>query len=266
MNARHTIDTRRWKAIALAPMAALAAFALALVLSGVTAPATAQAAVDDGLAAAAPVLSAQATSLASADPAVIDKTVVKNAKTIVKKAKATSGTSRAKLKKIYTYIATDKKWKGAFSFTNYLTFWSSAAGDEKAQYYSSAAGPATMKGLYKKYAIDAFKLKQASCYHYAALFAVAAKQALGTKAVVKIANGTAKMKNAEGETYWNTHHSWVEVKLGSTTYVYDPQQGNYYSKSVGKKASFGQYLGKKKSAVKATYKKYKGAKYCTVKL
>ena len=250
----------------VAVVAAIAAFALSLVIAG-GAPATALAADGSALSiAAAPQLSAQATTLASADPVVIDKKAVANAKTMVKNAKATSGTARAKLKNVYKYVATDKKWGGAFAFEIYPTFWSKAKGDEKTQYYASAAGPKTMKGLYKKYAIDAFKLKKASCYHYAALFAVAAKQAIGSKGTVKIAVGTAKMKKPEGDTYWNPHHSWVEVKLGTTTYVYDTQQGNYYSKSVGKKTGFGKYCGSKKSTVKKTYKSYKGAKYATVTL
>ena len=250
----------------MAVAAAIAAFALSLALVG-GAPTAALAAEGDALGvAAAPQLSAQADTLATAVPAAIDKTAVKNAKTMVKKAKATSGTARTKLKNVYKYIATDKSFGGAFAFESYLTFWSKAKGDEKATYYSSAAGPATMKGLYKKYAIDAFKMKKASCYHYAALFAVAAKQAIGDKGTVKIAVGTAKMKDSEGKSYWNSHHSWVEVKLGKTTYVYDTQQGNNYSKSVGKKTGFGKYCGSKKSTVKKTYKSYKGAKYATVTL
>ena len=250
----------------VAAMAAIAAFALSFVLAA-GAPATALAAEGDALGiAAAPQLSAQADALASAVPATINKTAVKNAKTIIKKAKATKGTSLTKLKNIYQYIATDKSFGGAFAFESYLTFWMKAKGSEKTKYYASAAGPTTMKGLYKKYANDAFKMKKASCYHYAALFAVAAKQALGSKAVVKIATGTAKMKDSEGKSYWNSHHSWVEVKLGKTTYVYDTQQGNYNSKTVGKKTAFGKYCGKKKATVKATYKNYKGAKYATVTL
>lgn len=242
------------------------AVVLAAVVAASLLPTVAQASTAGLEPAATGVLVEQAGGLASADAATIDKTAVKNAKAIVKNAKATSGSTTAKLKKIYAYVATDKKWKGAFAFESYLTFCLKAAKAEKAKYYTSYAGPKTMKGLYKKYAVDAYKLKKASCYHYAALFAVAAKQALGDKATVKIAIGTAKMKNSEGKYYWNSHHSWVEATIGKTTYVYDTQQGNYNSKSVGKKSAFGAYCGSKKAAVKATYKNYKGATYCTVAL
>ena len=253
--------------VGMAVAAAIAVFALSLVLVG-GAPTTALAAEGDALGVtAAPQLSAQADTLATAVPAAIDKTAVKNAKTMVKKAKATKGTARTKLKNIYKYIATDKSFGGVFSIESYLTFCSKAKGEEKTKYYTSFKGPDTMKGLYKKYAIDAFKMKKASCYHYAALFAVAAKQALGSKAVVKIAIGSTRIKSEDtGKYFWNNRHCWTEVKIGKTTYIYDPQQGNNYSKSVGKKADFGKYCGSKKSTVKKTYKSYKGAKYATVTL
>ena len=253
----------------VAPVAGalVAAVLLALLMIGFAQPSQALAADRDGLATAgASALSTQASGLASSDPATIDKTAVKNAKAMVKSAKATSGSTLSKLKKVYNYIATDKKWKGTFSFGSYLTFWSMAKGTDNAEYYVSAAGPKTMKGLYKKYAIDAYKMKKASCYHYASLFAVAAKQAIGNKGTVKIAVGSAMMVDDEGESYRNDHHSWVEVKVGKKTYVYDTQQGNYTSKRVGKKNAFGTYCGKTKESVKATYLNYKGAKYSVVTL
>lgn len=245
----------------------VAATVLALALVAFVQPSSAFAASHDELvAASSSMLGTQSGGLASSDAATIDKVAVKNAKAMVKRAKATSGTTLAKLKKVYTYVATDKKWKGTFSFESYLTFWMKAKGDEKSTYYSSAVGPKTMKGLFKKYAIDAYKMKKASCYHYAALFAVAAKQAIGNAGTVKIAVGSAWMKDAEGKRYLNNHHSWVEVKVGKKTYVYDTQQGNYASKLAGKKNAFGAYCGKSRASVKATYKNYKGAKYSVVKL
>ena len=257
------------------PIAVVLALFVGAILAfyGLSSPDAALAAQGDALSGAqASELSVQASQLASAKASVIDKTAVANAKTMVKKAKATSGTPTAKLKKIFTYIATDKKWKGAFQFESYLTFWMKAAGAEKTTYYSSAAGPATMKGLYKKYAIDAFKLKKASCYHYAALFAIAAKQALGNKATVKIAVGSipialdGSIPKISDSSKWNSHHSWVEVTVGKKTYVYDTQQGNYFSKAAGKKSAFGTFCGSTKASVKAYYKNYKGAKYCAVTL
>ena len=269
------MKTRTFSCIARMSAAVAAALLVGaiLVFCSLSSPSAAFAAQGDALSGAqASGLSVQASQLASADAAVINKTAVANAKTMVKKAKATSGTPAAKLKKIFAYVATDKKWKGAFQFESYLTFWIKAAGAEKATYYSSAAGPATMKGLYKKYAIDAFKMKKASCYHYAALFAVAAKQALGNKATVKIAVGSIPValdgsipKVSESDK-WNSHHSWVEVTMGKKTYVYDTQQGNYHSKAAGKKGAFGTFCGSSKANVKAYYKNYKGAKYCVVTL
>jgi len=248
--------------------AILAAFVVQVALLGATmSPATALAAEGDELAAGTSELTAQASGLASSNAATINKTAIANAKAIVSKAKAKSGTTTTKLKKIFTYIATDKKWRGAFEFGSYYhDFCMKANATEKAKYYTSYVGPATMKGLYKKYAIDAFKLKKASCYHYAALFGVAAKQALGKKATVKIAVGTAKMVDSDGASYWNNHHSWVEVTMGKKTYVYDTQQGNKHSKDVGKKSDFGKYCGQSKASMKSIYKNYKGAKYCVVTL
>lgn len=242
-----------------------ALMAMALVAGSFAIPLEAQAMTLDTAAENVQIVTAGSgsASLATADKSAIDKTVVKNAKAIVKNAKAKSGTASAKLKKIYAYVATATKWKGTFTSGSYLTDFYFKAKDTASASYYPATQPTNMKDYYKKYAIDAYKTKTAVCYHYAALFAVAAKQVLGSDATVKIAVGGTDVTGI-----WNTHHAWVEVKMEKTTYVYDPMNGYYYSTSVAKKkGEFGSFCGAKKtSSVKKHYKNYAGAKYCTVKL
>ena len=118
-----------------------------------------------------------------------------------------------------------------------------------------------LKKNYKKYAIDMFNDKKGTCFHYAALFAVTAKQALGNSATVKIAAGASKHTGDKVD-----YHSWVEVKMGKKTYVYDPQAGNTTSKTNKKATAFGAFCGAEKSKLKANYYNYKGVQYTTVKL
>ena len=245
-----------------------AALVFALILTGTVAPQGAYAV--ESAAQADTVLTTQAsTGLATATKSSINSTVKKNAKAIVKSAKATSGTALAKLKKIYTYIAQPTEYGGTFAFGSYHgDFYFVAKGKASEKYYP-ATPPVNMGDYYKKYAIDAYKIKKASCYHYAALFAVAAKSALGSSATVKIAVGGTNETGA-----WNDHHAWVEVTIGKTVYLYDPMNGYNWAKDEAKKKSaFGVFCGNKKSAskVKKYYKNgkaaaYKGVKYCTVKL
>ena len=245
-----------------AAFVAAAVFA-ALVLVGAAAPQAAYAA-DDVQGGVDCALTTQATGLASAKASTINSTVKKNAAAIVKAAKATSGTSKAKLKKIFAYVAQPKEFKGAFTSASYLSdFYFKAKDTANAEFYP-AMQPDNMKTFYKKYAIDAYKTKKAVCYHYASLFAVAAKKALGSKATVKIAVGGTNINGS-----WNPHHSWVEVTLSGTTYVYDPMNGMIWARDKAQaKGEFGVFCGTKKSAskVKKYYKSYKGAVYCTVKL
>ena len=207
--------------------------------------------------------SAYAASLTTCGAASAEqKAAVKDAKAIVKKAKATKGTSKAKLKKIFTYIAKDKANKGVFTYGSYHgDFYFAAVGTDDEKYYP-ANPPANMKGYYLKYTVDAYNSKKASCYHYAALFAVSAKVALGKEATVRIAVGST---NVTGEQ--NPHHAWTEVKIGKTVYVYDPMNGNYWSlNKSGKATGFGKFCGAKKSALGSYYENYQGAKYATVKI
>lgn len=180
---------------------------------------------------------------------------------VVKAAKATKGSSTAKLKKIYTYISKNKSFGGTYKFASHLDLFLKYGNKRYpagAKVFKKTNG---LKKYYKAYANDMYKLKKGSCYNYSALFAVAAKKALGSKATVRIGVGSAKTTGS-----WNPYHSWVEVKLGGTTYVYDTQAGNLYSKSKKSATNFGKYCGTKKSKLKSLYKSFKDAKYTTVKL
>ena len=129
-------------------------------------------------------------------------------------------------------------------------------------YYSGLQGKIKDELLpkyFKKYAVDMFDEKCGSCFHYGALFAVAAKQALGKDATVKLAVGPAKYTATD-------YHAWVEVAMGKKTYVYDPQAGNLYSKNAKSATDFGKFYGKLKGKVKSNYYGYKNVKYTSVKL
>jgi hypothetical protein len=188
----------------------------------------------------------------------INTTAVKDAKKIIKSAKATTGTAKEKLAKIYTYLAQDETQGGVYKYENIPYFFMKFG----QPYYSgvqSKIKDELLPKYYKKYAVDMFNEKCGSCFHYAALFAVTAKQALGKDAVVKLAVGPAKYTSTD-------YHAWVEVKVGKKTYVYDPQAGNLYSKNVESATDFGKFCGKAKSKVKSNYYSYKNVKYTAVKL
>ena len=190
----------------------------------------------------------------------VSKAVVADAKVVIKKAKATKGQPRAKLKKIYAYIAKDQTLGGTYlSDGSVINMWMI-----NPDYYDPSLQKmknSLVKKHYKRYAIDMFNERRGSCYNYAALFAVAAKQALGSSATVKIAVGPSVHTGILTE-----YHSWTEVKLGKKTYVYDPQAGNNAAKNAGSATSFGKFCGTEKAKLKANYKNYKGVKYVTVKL
>lgn len=203
--------------------------------------------------------SAQAARYVAAQ-ANLDSAANKAADTVIKKAKAKQGTTTAKLKKIYRYIAKDKSFGGSFQIESVPYFYFKYG----STYYSANLNNMKnklVKKYYKKYASDMLKEKKGSCYHYASLFAVSAKKALGRKATVKIAVGPSKHT---GEL--NKWHAWTEVTIGKKTYIYDTQAGNNYSKAVSKATDFGRFCGTLKSKLKANYSNYKGVKYTTVKL
>ena len=252
-----------WKVTLIGLFAVVAA---ALLIGSLAAPAQAQAYAQapEGLQ-AADVSGQLATQSSARDAqlstqASIDKTAASDAKAIIKKAKASAGTAAEKLKRIYSYIAKDKSFKGVYQIET-LPFFKMKYGST---YYSYLTREVIENKLlskyYKKYAVDMFNDKKGTCFHYAALFGVTAKQALGDTATVKIAAG-ASMHTGEK----NPYHAWVEVKLGKKTYVYDTQAGNSLSKSKGKATAFGKFCGTEKGKLKANYCNYKDVQYTVVK-
>ena len=244
----------KFRALVIAGIAAVVAVALSL--GATAAPGRAEAA---DLAAA----NANATTQLATQAASYEKAAVTNAKAIIKKAGATKGADTAKLKSIFTYIAKDASFKGVYSFANNLPTYYSKYGSK---YYSMVPArvisDSLFKKYYKKYAVDMQSIKQGTCFHYAALFAVTAKQALGSSATVKLAAGPSKHTGSKVN-----EHSWVEVTMGKKTYIYDPQGGNNYSKYTSKKATdFGKFCGTEKSKMKSVYYSYKNVQYTTVKL
>ena len=192
----------------------------------------------------------------------LDKAAAKVVKAVVKKAKATKGSSTAKLKKIYGYIAKDKSNGGTYEFGALSYFYVKFG----SPYYSalpSKVKSTLMERYYKKYAYDMAQVKKGSCFHYAALFGMAAKQVLGAKATVKIVAG-ASMHTGE----LVPDHAWAEVTLGKKTYIYDTQAGNSYSRSddASSTTDYGPYCGTLKGKLKANYQNYKGTKSVVVKL
>ena len=253
-------ETSRGIARTSAAIVMALAIAAALAFSGIGVAESAYAS-ESGAQAEAVLTTQASTSLASAKASTIKSTAKKNAKAVVKAAKATSGKNLAKLKKIFTYIAQPTEFGGKFASSSWPSFYFKAKDTASEKFYP--AGQDKVKtnigSWYKKYAIDAYKTKECVCHHYAALFAIAAKQALGSKATVKVAVGSA-----EG----NEYHSWVEVTIGKKTYVYDPIKGMTWARDTAKKkSSFGIFCGNLKTAskVKKYYKKYDVTR-CTVKL
>ena len=232
-------------------MALAAVVAASLSVGALAAPARAE---------AASLEAASASNLVTTQ-ASIAKTAVADAKAVIKKAKATSGTETEKLKKAYTYIAKDAKYKGVYSVTD-LTYFKPKYG---AKYYSyfprEVVQNSLFKKYYKKYAVDMFKDKKGTCFHYAALFGVTAKQMLGKSATVKLAAGASKHTGSKVD-----YHAWVEITMDKKTYIYDTQAGNSVSKSKKKATNFGKFCGTEKSKLKSNYYNYKNVQYTTVKL
>ena len=265
MGIRETAVRTARKAGVLALAAVVAA---TLSVGSLAAPAQASAQTGD-LVASSAQLGTQATlKLGPTKASAINSAAKKDADAIIKAAKATSGTDAEKLAKIFSYIATPKgKYGGKLiASESYLTFYLAAQGNAANKAYYNTALISSLKDTYQKFAVDAYASKKASCYHYAALFAITAKRALGKAATVKVAVGAA---NYTGEL--NNRHAWAEVTLGKTTYIYDTSAGNYYISNVSKKkGDFGQYCGAKKtdSKIKKVYQGFSKSKvsYATVTL
>jgi len=158
-----------------------------------------------------------------------DAKLAKQAKKIVNKQVKTSDSEKEKLKKLFNYT-------------------------EKNYGYKTVKGFQAKKGWEKEYALEMYKNKKGSCYHFAAAYAFLAKQATGypTRIVIGKTNGFNKKILQD--------HAWTEVKIKGTWYICDPNLDKFGAKSSGK------YFLKKRNnrKMKSTYNKYKTAEYFTL--
>lgn len=98
--------------------------------------------------------------------------------------------------------------------------WSST----KIKYFSSVGKPQKGQNEVEYYATYGFKNGRGDCYVMAATFCMMAK-VKGYKDV-KMVKGTVPRANGK-----NGAHGWCEIKIGKTTYVYDPNFAYTYRKS-----------------------------------
>lgn len=171
-------------------------------------------------------LSAPAASAQAASS--VDKKLKKQVNSIVKKKVKAKDTKEAKLEKLFKYT-------------------------EKTYRYGRAYGFKAKKGWEKSYASEMFSKKKGSCYHFAAAYAFLAKKATGY--TIRIGVGKT---NGFNQGYQD--HAWVEIKIKGKWYICDPNMDKFAEKSSGK------YFLQPRNDLKKVYKKFKGAKYYTVKL
>lgn len=157
-----------------------------------------------------------------------DKALKKKVTQIVDKTVDKKDTKEEKLEKLFTY--TEDTYK-----------------------YGRPTKAAGTKGWEKEFALEMYKKKKGSCYHFAAAYAFLAKKASGY--TVRVAMG--KTNGFSGNLQ---DHSWVEVKIGKKWYICDPNMDKFAEDSSGK------YFLKERSKLKKTYNKFKNVKYVTVKL
>lgn len=161
--------------------------------------------------------------------------------TVKAKAAATAGSTAEEIvkKNVKKGDANKKKLKKLFAYV------------EKNYEYGRAMGFKTYKGWEKDFALEMFKEKKGSCYHYAAAYAFLAKKATGYQ--VRI--GVGKTNGFNGKLQ---DHAWTEVKIASTWYICDTNMDKYAAKSSGK------YYLKKRNGLKKVYNNYKNTKYFNV--
>lgn len=196
---------------------------------------------------AAPALLAPQQALATPSA----KQVKTEAQKVVKKAKATKGSTAKKLSKAFRYI--EKHYPDGMV----------ASGT-----YANYADPYTItqKNGWRTVALNAFKNKKTNCYGAASAYAAVAKT-ISKKTAVRIAYGDA---NTRALTYLsNTKasqaqgHAWAEVKLGKTWYVYDVYGDRNAQKNGKKKAGTWE---KKKLSSYTKHMKTKKVRRIAVKL
>ena len=164
--------------------------------------------------------------MSSVDAATSKAKVKKQATKIVDKQTKKKDSKKQKLKKLFQYCEKKYGYKRVYGFEN-------------------------SKGWERDFAVEMYKGKKGSCYHFAAAYAFLAKKATGYD--VRI--GLGKTNGFSGELQ---DHAWVEVKIGKTWYVCDPNMDKFAE------ASSGKYYLKKRSSLKKVYNNYKKVKYVKV--
>lgn len=172
------------------------------------------------------VLQTGAATVSAASSA--DKALKKKVTQIVNKKVSQKDTKEEKLEKLFNYA--EKTWK-----------------------YGRPTKAAGSKGWEKTFAMEMYKKKKGSCYHFAAAYAFLAQKATGCK--VRVAIG--KTNGFSGKLQ---EHSWVEIKIGKKWFICDPNMDKFAEDSSGK------YFLKERSKLKKTYNKFKKVNYTTVKL
>lgn len=157
----------------------------------------------------------------------MDKTLLAKTDQIIKAAVSSKDSSTTKLKKLFNYVQKNYSYGRVMNFTG-------------------------KSGWHYTYAKEIMTKKKGSCYHYAAAYAVLAKRATGLP--VRICWGTSNAFNARR---WQKH-GWVEIKIGSTWYTFDPNAAKYSTLRTGK------WYMQKLTAMEG--KIYKREKYVNVEL
>ena len=176
--------------------------------------------------AVAVTVGALAMPMSTVEAATSKATVKKQATKVVDKQTKKSDSKKQKLEKLFEYC-------------------------EKTYGYKRVYGFANKKGWERDFAVEIYKGKKGSCYHFAAAYAFLAKKATGYS--VRI--GVGKTNGFSGELQ---DHAWVEVKIGKTWYVCDPNMDKFAAESSGK------YYLKKRNSLKKVYNNYKKVKYVNV--
>lgn len=140
---------------------------------------------------------------------VMNSTLIKKTDSIIKSQKISTGVkttsqNKAALKKLFNYVAKKYGYARVTGFNPNQKNW---------QY---------------TYAQQLMTTKKGSCYNFAAAFGVLAKRATGLP--VRVCYGTS---NAFNTSRWSAH-AWVEIKIGSKWYTYDPNAERFSSLRKGK--------------------------------
>lgn len=156
------------------------------------------------------------------------KSLTEQAGGIVEKKTKSSDSKKKKLKKLFKYA-------------------------EKTYDYKRVTGFEAYSGWEKDYALQMYKEKKGSCYHFAAAYAFLAKQATGYE--VRI--GIGKTNGFSGKLQ---NHAWTEIKIGSKWYICDTNLDKFAADSSLK------YFLKKRGKLKKVYNDFKDVQYYSAEM